>query len=392
MRECTDASKRPMIKSHPQISGVGIKENMSAAYDLTKNIVVQHGARAESAPAFLKTIAETLRSKIFKPHPLFTGGHAQTLAAFQWPRRFRLRRHLTDEARLFEVEPGVRLLAHCRWQKDRLSHPTILLAHGLEGANTSAYMLGTADKAFDAGFNVLRLNFRTCGNTEHLTPTLYHAGLIGDLRAVILELVRKDSVSRIFMVGFSMGGNMTLMLAGEDAERTPGELKGVCAISPTIDLQSCQEAIERPSNWLYRQSFVRSMRQRIRRKRELFPDRYDTKGLRRLSTIRAFDQRYTIVEGGFSSVQEYYESASSIRVLDQIRTPALMIHAQDDPFVPFDPFHHPSIAENPYLILLAPESGGHVGFLGAETNGEDRFWVENRAVEFCKLIHDHLSS
>jgi predicted alpha/beta-fold hydrolase len=253
-------------------------------------------------------------------------------------------------------------------------------------------MLGTAEKAHNAGLNVVRLNFRTCGNTEHLAPTLYHSGLIGDLRAVILELVREDGISAIYLAGFSLGGNMALLLAGEEADRLPPELKGICAISPTIDLRSCKDAIERRENWLYNLSFVRSMRNRVRRKRELFPDRYDITGLDQLRTIRDFDERFTIVEGGYRSVDEYYERASSIRVLSRIRTPTLMIHAQDDPFVPFDPFRDPAIAENPYLIFLAPEHGGHVGFLSADSNGEDRFWVENRAIEFCKLVNEHVTS
>jgi predicted alpha/beta-fold hydrolase len=363
---------------------------MSAGYDLIESVHVQSQASPEEPPAFLNKLASLLESKSFKPHPLFTSGHAQTLAAYHWPRRFRMRHHREDEARIFETEPGVQLLAHCRWQKNRHSHPTVLLVHGLEGSTISVYMLGTAEKAFGAGFNVVRLNLRTCGNTEHLTPTLYHGGLIGDLRAVLQELIEKDNLSRIFMVGFSLGGNMSLMLAGEDAGRLPRELKGVCAISPTIDLKSCQDAIELRANWLYMQSFVRSMRKRVRRKRKFFPERYDTNGLTRLRTIRDFDERYTIVEGGYSSVEEYYERASSIRVLSHIRTPALMIHAQDDPFVPFHPFRHPSIAENPCLIFLSPEHGGHVGFLGADVEGEDRFWVENRAIEFCKLVNENM--
>ena len=268
---------------------------MSTGYDLTERIVLQPQARPEEPPEFLSKIAERLEAKPFNPHPAFTSGHAQTLAAYHWPRRFRMRNHRLDEARIFEVEPGVRLLAHCRWQKDRLSHPTVLLAHGLEGSTASVYMLGTAEKAYNAGFNVVRLNFRTCGKTEEMTPTLYHGGLIGDLLTVVRELIERDSLTRIFMIGFSLGGNMSLMFAGEDGGKVPVELKGVCAVSPTIDLQSCQEAIERRDNWLYMQSFVRSMRQRIRRKRKFFPERYNTKGLRRLRKIRDFDERYTIV-------------------------------------------------------------------------------------------------
>src|SRR5919199_1307847 len=141
-------------------------------------------ATTTTAPAFLREIAEKLKARPFKPHPKFVGGHAQTFAGYYWPRGFLKRAHRRDEPRIFEVEPGVRLLAHCRWQKQRLAHPTMVLVHGLEGANTSVYMLGTAEKAFKAGFNVVRLNFRTCGKTEHLTPTFYHGGLARDFRLV----------------------------------------------------------------------------------------------------------------------------------------------------------------------------------------------------------------
>jgi predicted alpha/beta-fold hydrolase len=341
----------------------------------------------DARPSFLEKIARELQAKAFVPHPRFTSGHAQTFAAYYWPRGFMKRAHRADEPRIFEVEPGVRMLAHCRWQKNRQQHPTILLVHGLEGANTSIYMLGTAEKAFRAGFNVVRLNLRNCGNTEHLTPTLYHAGLISDLHAILRELIEEDDLSHIFVIGFSMGGNMSLMFAGATAAEVPPQLSGICAVSPTIDLSSCVDAIEMRANRIYKWSFLRSMKNRVRRKQKLFPELYDTQGLKRIRKMREFDERYTSAGGGFRNADEYYERASAIRVIHHIKTPTLMIHAQDDPFVPFEPFHHPALKENPYLILLAPEHGGHVGFISAETQGEDRFWMENRVVEFCQLVY-----
>src|SRR5690349_11820060 len=225
---------------------------MSTEYNVTEQRVTKRSAgrdervrasQVDSAPAFLADVARQLQLRPFNPHPKFISGHAQTLAAYYWPRGFLKLTHRKDEARLFEVEPGVRLLAHCRWQKEKLSHPTVLLIHGLEGANTSVYMLGTAEKAFSAGFNVVRLNLRTCGKTEHLTPTLYNSALTGDLRAILRELTAQDGLPAIYLIGFSMGGNMCLMMAGEDSHRAPRQLKGVCAISPTIDLSSCSDAI-----------------------------------------------------------------------------------------------------------------------------------------------------
>jgi predicted alpha/beta-fold hydrolase len=382
-----------MVQSDSSICGLGTKEKMNAGYDFTESVVINETAKTDEPFAQLEMIARELQAKPFVPHPRFKSGHAQTFAAYYWPRRgVLLRAHQADEPRIFEVEPEVRLLAQCRWQKDRRAHPTIILIHGLEGSNSSIYMLGTSEKAFQKGFNVVRLNLRNCGDTEHMTPTLYHAGMSGDLRTILRELIEQDGLSNIFVAGFSMGGNISLLLAGEEAEVVPRELAGVCAVSPTIDLRACVDAIEWRSNRLYKYSFLRSMKKRIRRKQRLFPELYDTKGLSRIRRLRDFDERYTSRGGGFSNAEEYYERASALQFIRHIRTPALMIHAQDDPFVPFQPFRDPSIAENPYLLFLAPENGGHVGFVGAEANGEDRFWMENRLVEFCKLVIEQSNS
>src|SRR4051812_36625596 len=149
-------------------------------------------------PPLAGRVVSALRGKPFRPPPLLSNGHAQTLAGFVWPRRFAPGGLCPDEERLFEVEPGVRLLANCHWQSDPARHPALVLVHGLEGSSQSKYMLGTAEKAFRAGFNVIRLNLRNCGGTEHLTPTLYHGGMSNDLRAVVGELIESDRLPSIF--------------------------------------------------------------------------------------------------------------------------------------------------------------------------------------------------
>lgn len=343
---------------------------------------------AERVLDCLVPVARALYEKPFVPHPLFTNGHAQTLAAYAWPRRSRLRAHARDEARLFEVEPDVRLLGHCRWQADRQRHPTMLLLHGLEGSDESVYILGTTDKAHRAGFNVVRLNLRTCGKTEHLTPTIYHSGLTGDLLFVIRELIEKDGFDDIYLVGFSMSGNMSLRLAGEEAEHLPPELRALVAISPSVDLVATAQVIARRANWIYQHSFMRSLRARMRLKHKLSPELYDIRDLDRVRTIREFDERFTARYGGYRDAEDYYVRTSSFPVIPRIQKPTLIIHAEDDPLIPFDPLRHTSIVENPHIILLTPRCGGHVGFVGAETNGEDRFWAENRIVEFCRLVHE----
>ena len=222
-----------------------------------------HSLRHENSRLFSERIVRWLEEKPFSPHPLFRNGHAQTILAFAWPRYLTMVISVPNEERLFELEPNVRLLAHCHWQTDRVTHPTLLLVHGLEGSSSSKYMFGTAEKAFRSGFNVIRLNLRNCGGTEHLTPTLYHSGMTGDLRAIVRELIEGDHLRSIFLIGFSMGGNMILKFAGEDANTMPEEVSGFCAVSPSIDLSSCAEAVRYRSNWVYEQYFLRSLCRRL---------------------------------------------------------------------------------------------------------------------------------
>ena len=142
------------------------------------------------------------------------------MSGYAWPRRFRPVDYRDDEKRYFQVEPGVQLLGYCHWKNDRHAHPTVIAVHGLEGSSDARYMLGTAAKAAQEGFNTIRLNLRNCGNTEHLTPTLYNSGMSGDVLAVANELIERDGLGSIFLIGHSMSGNIVLKLAGEMAKRS----------------------------------------------------------------------------------------------------------------------------------------------------------------------------
>ena len=342
-------------------------------------------AGAATTKAFLTRVAEAFASKPFKPHSLFRNGHAQTIAAYFWFRRFRFAPE-TDEERLFEVAPGVKTLAHCRWQANRHDHPTIVAWHGIEGSTSSNYMRATAEKGFRAGFNIVRVNFRNCGGTEHLTSTIYHGGLSADLGAVVKELIEKDQISRMLLVGFSLGGNLVLKLAGEYGDHPPQEILAACAVSPSVDLSISADLIMKRSNWIYHQDFVRRLKKRIRTNHKLYPELYDISGLSGARTIKEFDNRFTARAHGFADADDYYTRSSSLRVIAKIRIPTLIIHAEDDPFIPFAPLKNEAVTNNPYLLLIAPKQGGHVAFVSAEPeDGEDRFWAENRVIEFCKL-------
>src|SRR5208282_6661839 len=177
-----------------------------------------------------------------------------TIAANFWPRPVP---HLPrGVARSFETEPGTQVLGVCHWQQNPREHPTLIVLHGLEGSCESGYMRGTGEKAWIAGFNVVRLNQRNCGGTEELTPTLYHSGLSGDIRAVLLELIAAAGLPELFAAGFSMGGNLVLKMAGEFGDAAPPEIRGFVAVAPAFDLAACADALAEPQNFIYERHFV----------------------------------------------------------------------------------------------------------------------------------------
>ncbi len=320
----------------------------------------------------------------FEPHPLVRNPHLMTVAAAYWPRR--LERLPRPTERLFEVERGTQLLAKCHWQAEPQRHPTIVLVHGLEGSSESRYLLGIADQGFRAGFNALRLNQRSCGGTQRLTPTLYNSGLSGDYRAVLAELVNplgRDALPEVFFAGYSMGGNLVLKMAGELGSQAPPQLRAVCAVNPGLDLAACADAIAWPQNFLYEWNFLHGLKQRLRHKARLFPGRYPLDGLGRVRTLREFDNTITAPAFGYRDADDYYYRASALRVVGAIRVPTLILAAQDDPFVPFASFRDPAITANPHIALVAPQSGGHCAFI-SRFAGDERFWAEARVVEFCR--------
>jgi len=319
----------------------------------------------------------------FQPHPLLRNPHAQTVAYAFWPRRFpRLPRNTTRE---FETEPGTRIRGECHWQSQWRERPTLVLVHGLEGSSESGYMLGLAERAFAAGWNAVRLNQRNCGGTEPLTPTLYNSGLSGDYRAVLTELIERDSLPEVFFAGYSMGGNLVLKMAGECAGGAPRQLRGIAAVCPALELALCVDAVGLPSNFVYQRHFVRGLKDRMRRKAELFPGKFDLGPMARVRTLREFDDVITATYCGFRDASDYYARSSAMRVAGQIHVPTLVVTAQDDPFVPFTSFSDPAIAKNSHIRLIAPASGGHCAFI-SRYRDEGRFWAEARVMEFFREV------
>jgi predicted alpha/beta-fold hydrolase len=324
--------------------------------------------------------AEPFTPAPFVPGRGLSNGHVMTI--FAWAKARAFPGLPPAETRVFRVAPDSQVLARCYWQPERAGRPTLLALHGLEGSSEVRYMRGLAEKAWQRGWNAVLLNQRNCGGTEDLTPTLYHSGLTEDPRAVLRVLLAQDRIGPVGVVGYSLGGNLAMKLAGELPETPDLPVRAVAAVCPTIDLDRCVRAIERPVNVGYQWHFVRNLRARMRRKVLCWPGAFDLSRLNRIWTIRAFDDAYTAPSHGFGDASTYYYRASAMRVIDRVAIPALIIAADDDPFVPTSQFTEPAVRDNPHIQVIVTRSGGHCGFVSLTRPGEDAFWAETTAVEF----------
>jgi predicted alpha/beta-fold hydrolase len=320
----------------------------------------------------------------YEPKRGLRNGHLMTVYAWGRPRHFPDLPPPTD--RVFDVAADTKVLAHCHWQADRARHPALLALHGLEGSSDAHYMRGLADKGYRAGFNVILLNQRNCGGTEQLAAGLYHSGLTADADHVIRELADRDGIGDIVVAGYSLGGNLGLKLAGDYDDAPPAQLRGVAAVSPVIELEACVRALERRQNFAYQWNFVRGLKGRMRRKARWFPQRFSLERLDSISTVRQFDETYTAPHFGFRDASDYYHRASAMRVIERVRVPALVITAEDDPFVPPGPFRDPKVTGNPRLHVIITRHGGHCAFVADARDGADGYWAEAQIMAFAEEV------
>ena len=289
--------------------------------------------------------------------------------------------------RYFDVDRDSRVASDCHWQHRPWERQTLIALHGLNGSSEAHYMRGLAAKAFAAGMNVIRLNQRNCGGTEHLSAGLFHSGLTADAALVIDELVRVDGMPAIAVAGYSLGGNLALKLAAEYGPHAPAALQAVAAVSPILEIGECVRALERPGNALYQWNFVRDLKRRMTRKHHIHPGVFDLSKLGAIKTVREFDEVYTAPHFGFRSADDYYHRASALRIIDRIEMPTLIITAEDDPFVPSQPFRDPRVTGNPRIDLRISEHGGHCGFVTDASSGNDGYWAEGEIVSFVRRSH-----
>jgi predicted alpha/beta-fold hydrolase len=298
--------------------------------------------------------------------PLFRNPHLETIAAHFWPRPDPDAEY-PPQRRFIRTEPDVEVLVVS--QRPPQPKGDIVLLHGLEGSANAGYMRSMSAAALHAGYAVHRFNMRSCGGTEKRCNTLYHAGLTSDVLAFLRQLA-----APAYLIGFSLGGNVALKLAGELGDAAATLINGVCAISTAIDLAACARRIDQRDNYLYQRRFVRNMLRRLRA-----TGRFTASDLAGLRSVIAIDDRITAPSFGFGNAENYYRTQSAMASLDAIRVPVLLIQSKDDTFVPFAAFESDAVRRNPRIQLLTTEFGGHVGFIARRA---PHLWLDQTVIEW----------
>ncbi len=262
-------------------------------------------------------------------------------------------------------------------------HDTLaLISHGLEGNSRRSYVMGMVKALNGAGIDCCAWNYRSCSGEPNRQLRMYHNGATDDLDLVIRHVI-KNGYRRIVLVGFSMGGNLSLLYLGQQSERLPAQVKGAVAFSVPVDLEDSARQLESIWCTIYMKRFLRMLHQKVRWKMAMFPDMIDDRDYDKIRNFKDFDDRYTAPLHGFKDAEDYWRKCSCGPLLDRIRVPCLIVNARDDPFL--GPACYPGAERLPENIQLEiPNYGGHAGFIHQRIN--DIYWSEIRTIGFVRNL------
>jgi uncharacterized protein len=259
----------------------------------------------------------------------------------------------------------------------------VILSHGLEGNSTRQYITGMVRLLVGAGFDCLAWNYRSCSHEMNIQPRFYHSGETSDLGRVIAHAHTKGYAD-MYLIGFSLGGNVTLKYLGEQAENIHKTIKKSVVFSVPMDLLACSLYIQKPENKLYAKRFLRTLKPKIKAKSAQYPDKIDLKKWQNIKTIYDFDDIYTGPFHGFANAADYYERSSSKGFVKNIAIPTLIVNAKNDIMVPYESLPIDQIKTLKKVTLEITEEGGHCGFRPHKLPQNNAYWSETRALEFLK--------
>lgn len=269
------------------------------------------------------------------------------------------------------------------WYDRPDSDEIVVLSHGLEGNSRRRYMRGMAKHFYtQGGMNVLAWNYRSCGTKINRALRFYHSGDTEDLSTILEYIYAHTSFKKIYLIGFSMGGNISLKYLGEQGESLNPKIQSAVCFSVPLDLTGSSKVLSKWWNRFYMRRFIRSLKKKIHLKSLLYPDKLSLDGFDKIYSFKGIDNNYTAPLHGFKNAQDYWHQSSAIHYLDKIRIPVLIVNAQNDSFLSPSCFPYELASESQYIYLETPKTGGHVGFFGVE----DVYWTERRALEFIRSL------
>ncbi len=312
----------------------------------------------------------------FRPAWWARGRHTQTV----WGRLLRRQVEVSTRRARWTTPDGDFL--DLDFMDGPVKSPQLLVIHGLEGSSQRQYVRGLLARAGRRGWRGVGMNFRSCSGVPNRTPRLYHSGDSQELNWVISELCKRDPGAPILPVGVSLGGNVLLKWLGERGEDAPDEVRAAVAISTPFDLAAAAEKMSRGAGRLYSYHFLRSLKAKALRKAREYPEMLDAVRIRGARNWRQYDDVVTAPLHGFRDADDYWTRCSSIRFLERIRRPTLLISARDDPFVPASSLPREQVENSKWLWAEFSRRGGHAGFVSGRLPWRPVYWAERRAMEF----------
>ena len=312
----------------------------------------------------------------YRPPFLLANGYVQSILPTLIRRidcaHFQRERLITDDEDFLDLDWS-------RVSDSSVGKILVIISHGLEGHSRRPYVAGIAREANAQGWDALSWNFRSCSGEMNKTLRFYHSGATDDLQRVI-EHAHGLGYQSIHLVGFSMGGNLSLLYAGRQGRALPECVKSVVAFSVPCDLAASAGRLAERKNKIFMWRFLKDLRVKVEAKALDFPDLISAEDYHQVTTFQHFDDRYTAPIHGFKDALDYWAKSSCKPVLKDIRIPALLVNAKNDPFLPEACFPFVEAEGSEWRSLEVPRSGGHVGFI--ELNHRQTYWMERRVVEF----------
>lgn len=264
------------------------------------------------------------------------------------------------------------------------SQNLVILSHGLEGHSRRNYITGMVQTLNRIGFDTLAWNYRGCSGTPNLKLRMYHNGTIDDLHLVVQHALAIERYKKVILVGFSMGGNLSLLYLGQMAEQISDKVAGAITFSVPCDLADASRQISRAQNQLYMQRFLKGLHKKINAKKGQYPKELNDRGYWKINNFKQFDDRYTAPIHGFKDAEDYWTRCSCLDWLKQINRPTLLVNSLDDPFLGKRCYPAAVAAQSNHLQLITPKYGGHVGFV--QLNSTQEYWSETLCRTFIQDV------